>query len=425
MSELPEGWKMECVGGVADLIRGVTYGRSDATLIPTDGYLPLLRATNISEGRLVLDDFVFVQSEKVKPVQLLKEGDLVLAASSGSIQVVGKSAPVPLGFNGTFGAFCAALRPKESTNFKYLEFFISSPFVREVWSGLARGTNINNLKREHIVGTEIPLPPLAEQQRIVEILEEQFSRLDAALVSIRTVREKARAFRRSLLQAAFSGSLSNESVKFEPVPLQDLVDAKADITDGPFGSNLKSEHYTTSGPRVVRLANISSGSFINSFAHISTEHFATLQKHRVLAGDVLVATLGESIPRACVAPEYLGDAIVKADCIRIRPSRRVTPSFLSYAINSPVVRASAASMIQGVTRPRINLGALRTTVIPLPPLAEQCRITELIEKQFSRLDDALEITNQLELRITSGRRSLLHAAFSGTLTAQWRETHNG
>jgi restriction endonuclease S subunit len=314
--------------------------------------------------------------------------------------------------------------PGERLNAKFLFFCLTSSNFVEFAISLNTGDR-PRVKWPQMSQYQLPLPPLAEQQRIVEILEEQFSRLDDALACIRKVREKTRAFRTSLLQAAFSGSLSNEFVKFEPVALQDLVDAKTDITDGPFGSNLKSEHYTTSGPRVVRLANISSGSFINSFVHISTEHFATLQKHRVLAGDVLVATLGESIPRACIAPEYLGDAIVKADCIRIRPSRRVNPSFLSYAINSPIVRVSAASMIQGVTRPRINLGTLRTTVIPLPPLEEQCRITELIEEQFSRLDDALEITNQLELRIATARRSLLHAAFSGTLTAQWRDTHNG
>jgi len=61
--------------------------------------------------------------------------------------------------------------------------------------------------------------------------------------------------------------------------------------------------------------------------------------------------------------------------------------------------------------------------INLPPLAEQERIVSVLEEQFSRLDNALEVANQLEARIASERRSLLHSAFTGALTATWRETH--
>lgn len=421
MSELglPTSWRVLPLGAVCQVVSGATpktavsenWGGDVPWLTPDD--LSKNRSKVVTGGARSLTEVGYASCS----TRLVPPGSVLFTSRApiGYVAIAGREICTNQGFKS------AVPSDDIDSEFLYYQLQFLTPEIRS----RASGTTFLEIGGKGFAATQVSIAPLAEQQRIVEILEEQFSHLDAALVSIRTVREKAKVFRRSLLQAAFSGSLSDELVKFEPVPLQDLVDAKADITDGPFGSNLKSEHYTTSGPRVVRLANISSGSFINSFVHISTEHFATLQKHRVLAGDVLVATLGESIPRACIAPEYLGDAIVKADCIRIRPSRRVTPSFLSYAINSPVVRASAASMIQGVTRPRINLGTLRTTVIPLPPLAEQCRITELIEKQFSRLDDALEITNQLELRITSARRSLLHAAFSGTLTAQWRETHNG
>lgn len=193
---------------VCEYVRGVTYGKSDAIDKPTEGFLPLLRATNIYDDCLALSDFVFVAVEKVKPVQMLRGGDLVMAVSSGSIQVVGKSAPTPEGFMGTFGAFCAVLRPTQGTNHQYLNFFISSPKVREDWSAAARGTNINNLKREPVLGTVMPLPPLAEQRRIVEILEEQFSRLDAALIVTNQLEARIAAARRSLLHAAFSGTLT-------------------------------------------------------------------------------------------------------------------------------------------------------------------------------------------------------------------------
>jgi type I restriction enzyme S subunit len=282
---------------------------------------------------------------------------------------------------------------------------------------------VKHLSSKSIQQILLPLPPFAEQERIVEILEEQFSRLDGALASIKAVRQKSQAFRRSLLHSAFSGDLTTVDKHLELKKLQDLVLSRSDITDGPFGSNLKSSHYVSAGPRVVRLANIGSGVFVDAQAHITSEHFETLRKHEVVAGDVLVASLGEDIPRACIAPESLGEAIVKADCIRIRPAPNVSSQYLAFALNSPQVRANALANIQGVTRPRINLGALRSTSIPIPDYGEQQRIVTILEQQFSRLDNALEITNRLEARIASERRSLLHATFSGELTAQWRETH--
>lgn len=90
------------------------------------------------------------------------------------------------------------------------------------------------------------------------------------------------------------------------------------ITDGPFGSNLARQHYTSSGPRVIRLQNIGDREFIDNPAHISQAHFERLRAHEVLPGDLLVASLGEVLPRGCLAPNNLGPAIVKADCIRVR-----------------------------------------------------------------------------------------------------------
>ena len=100
------------------------------------------------------------------------------------------------------------------------------------------------------------------------------------------------------------------------------------ITDGPFGSNLKTEHYTADGPRVVRLQNIGEGRFCDDRSHISEERYQRLHAHDVQPGDVLVAALGEVLPRACIAPSWLGPAIVKADCFRFRLRSDVNPQFV-------------------------------------------------------------------------------------------------
>src|SRR5688572_14842785 len=98
------------------------------------------------------------------------------------------------------------------------------------------------------------------------------------------------------------------------VVVEDLVSSPGDLTDGPFGSNLKTEHYQESGPRVIRLQNVGDGAFLDDQAHISAAHFSRLRKHEAIAGDIVVAMLGSNLPRACAVPSSVGLAIVKADC---------------------------------------------------------------------------------------------------------------
>src|ERR1700694_2418173 len=111
-------------------------------------------------------------------------------------------------------------------------------------------------------------------------------------------------------------------IKLSPLPsswcwvtLHDLAATIPNaITDGPFGSNLKTSHYTSSGPRVIRLQNIGDGVFVAEYAHVSLEHFVTLVKHEIRAVDLAIAALGVTLPRSCVIPSWVGPAIVKADC---------------------------------------------------------------------------------------------------------------
>lgn len=160
------------------------------------------------------------------------------------------------------------------------------------------------------------------------------------------------------------------------------------ITDGPFGSNLKTAHYTGSGPRVIRLGNIGDGKFIDEQTFISEDHYETLIRHAVATGDIVVASLGTELPRSFVVPPWLPPAIVKADCIRVRLHPEVEPRYVNFFLNSPQCRGAASDLIHGVGRPRLGLGAIRELRVPLAPLAEQRRIVDTIEAQFSRLDTA-------------------------------------
>jgi len=196
------------------------------------------------------------------------------------------------------------------------------------------------------------------------------------------------------------------------------------ITDGPFGSKLKTEHYTASGPRVIRLQNIGNGDFRDEYAHISHNHFSTLTRHQVHGGDLVIAALGADLPRSCVVPESLGPAIVKADCIRFKPcDQLVSCSFLNFSLNSQVIRRIARNIIHGVGRPRLNLSEIKSLWVPVAPLNEQRRIVDKIEELFSDLDAGVAALERVQKALKRYRASVLKAAVEGRLTAEWRAQH--
>ena len=205
--QLPSGWREAPLGDLLTVLRGVSYKKQDATTEPAPGKIPILRATNIAAG-LNFEDLVYVPQEYVSEVQLLNLGDMVIAASSGSRHVVGKAAALTVPWVGSFGAFCYGLRPYLQETASYISLFLQTSTYRDYVSALSAGVNINNLRREHIEGTPLPVPPLNEQHRIVAKIEELFSELDKGVESLKTARAKLNVYRQAVLKHAFEGKLT-------------------------------------------------------------------------------------------------------------------------------------------------------------------------------------------------------------------------
>lgn len=183
------------VGDIAEQIRGVTYRKQDASTVMMDGFLPVLRAGNITDQGLKYDDLVYVPSSKISERQKVRKNDIIIAASSGSIDVVGKAARSTENFNGGFGAFCKVLRPRREVDPGYFAQYFKTTYYRRIVSHLAAGANINNLRNEDLNGLPIPLPPLSEQRRIAGILD--------AADALRAKRREALDQLDTLLQSTF------------------------------------------------------------------------------------------------------------------------------------------------------------------------------------------------------------------------------
>lgn len=200
-------WPIRSLGEVCDFVRGVTYDKADARSEMKSGFIPLLRATNITEKGLLRDDFVFVPKNGVRADQKLISGDALITIASGSASVVGRSVLVEDPGEMTFGAFCGVLRPRPEILPRYLSHFMSSRSVRAAWSEAAQGTNINNLKRDDILQTECLLPPLEEQKRIVARLDSMKAKTSEMVAAYDAKLTVAKNLRQSILESAFAGDL--------------------------------------------------------------------------------------------------------------------------------------------------------------------------------------------------------------------------
>jgi type I restriction enzyme S subunit len=190
------------------------------------------------------------------------------------------------------------------------------------------------------------------------------------------------------------------------------------ITDGPFGSNLKSCHYTSSGPRVIRLQNIGDGIFVDEKAYTSRKHYEFLKDYAVYEGDLVVRALGTPAPRACKIPD-IGRAIVKADCIRLKiASEFIDTDYVLSALNSPPTQHRTEKKIHGIGRPRLNLGEIKAIAIPLPSLIEQRQVVHKVEYRLAASDRLVGKLNRQLARARAMRQSLLREAFTGNLVPQ-------
>jgi type I restriction enzyme, S subunit len=201
-------------------------------------------------------------------------------------------------------------------------------------------------------------------------------------------------------------------------PLQNLTDnPRRDIVDGPFGSNLKASEYVDQGVPIARLQNVDRNEFIDKNIRCVTEHKAAdLIRHRFEPGDILLTKLGDPLGKACIVPPAAGSGVIVADLVRIRPSAgRVDIKYLAYALNLPAVIRQLERHTKGTTRPRVNLGVVRELPIPVAPRDQQESVVAEIEKQFSRLDEAVANLKRVKANLKRYKAAVLKAAVEGLL----------
>jgi len=408
MTEIPDGWHLSTIGEVAEIVRGVTYSKADTLSANDKDAVPLLRATNLEVDSIDFEDMVYVPKRVVKAQQYLKLNDIFLAASSGSITVVGKSAQVVKTNGETFGAFCAVIRPKE-IHPKYLSYWVQSPEIRDHWSATAKGTNINNLKPSDISGTKIPIPPIDEQRKIVERLEDHLSRLDLSLADVKQAKIKASQFRRSLLKSTFEefGEHSfrlGDVVTFNRRKPTEFKNSKSEVSFVPM-------------PKVSEV----SGQIVLD-ERISHSEGQRRSLTYFEDGDVIFAKITPCMENGKIAHAknlFGGAAYGSTEFHVLTPTARILPDYLRYFIGSDDFRANAERAMTGaVGQRRVPKTYLEDHAIPLPSLDIQAKIVAQLDESLSRTDEAIKLAEKIETESARLRRALLQSAFTGQLTKE-------
>ena len=401
-------WPVKTLGEVCDFVRGVTYDKADARTEMKSGFIPLLRATNITEKGLLREDFVFVPKNGVRADQKLMSGDALITIASGSASVVGRSVLVEDPGEMTFGAFCGVLRPSSEIFSRYLSHFMSSRSVRTAWSEAAQGTNINNLKRDDILQTECLLPPLEEQKRIVELLDAATARVTELSACYERARTHAKLLSSSLLV-----ELLMSVGESEPMRLGDIAELKGRIG----WRGLTAKEYTKEGPLFVSVHSLNYGHFVNlkDAFHISQERYDESPEIMLRNNDILICKDGAGIGKLGMVGQLPGPATINSSLLLIRASKKVRSEFLYFYLLSPIFQNLVQERLSGSTTPHLYQRDIAELVIELPSLEIQDELIERLWRALRCQSDLIECFNKQIQASTQIRQSILEAAFAGQL----------
>lgn len=411
IKDLQKNWIISYLSEVASLIRGVSYDKSDLGT-NDNAHTALLRANNIQDGNLIFDDMQYVLSTVVDETQHMRKFDILIAMSSGSKKLVGKTAQYMDNENYlTFGAFCSVVRPNQYINPKFLGFFFQSDDYRKVVSNASKGVNINNLKNSDITNIEIPLPPLAEQGRIVAKIEELFAGIDAGVENLKAVKNQIALYRQSVLKSAFDGTLY-KTTEWNIDVLKNLCSV---ISDGDHQPPPKAKN----GIPFIMISNINKNLINFEDTNFVSENYYTSlsEKRKPKWGDVLYSVVGSyGIP---VLIDFQKEFCFQRHIALLRPNtNKIFSKFLFYMLRSRNVYNQVTDCSTGTAQKTVPLSGLREIHIPVPTLAEQERIVAEIESRFERADALETAVDRALSNAEKLKQAVLKKAFSGELVPQ-------
>jgi len=333
---------------------------------------------------------------------LARPGDLVVSginAAKGAIAIYGPENSEPIAATIHYGAYT----PKpDRADLKFLWWFFRSQFFRELLNEHVPGGIKTELKSKRFLPIPIPLPPLAEQRRVVARIEALAAQVHDARTLRHQAAEEADAFFDSFLTARFDSS---------DWPLKQLPEV-AEVARGKFGHRPRNEPRFYGG----EFPFIQIGDISNSGRYIRT-HSQSLNKEGLAisrmfpTGTVAIAITGATIGVTGILGfnSCFPDSIVG---IQARPES-VTPEFIYLTVEH--AKKTALAEATQTTQPNINLGNLNRLKVRVPPLAEQRLIVAELDALQVEVDALKRLQAETAAELDALLPAILDRAFKGEL----------
>lgn len=384
-------------GSAAYVDEGVNFLRVEN--LTSDGYISHSKITHITEE----------MHENYLKRSILKANDLLIsiAGSLGKSAIV-RECDLPINTNQAI-AFVRLFADKIDVN--YIRNTIESPLINSVLTKQTKVTSIPNLTLEIIKDCPIPLPPLLEQQRIVERIEELFAKLDEAKERLQEVADSFAVRKAAILHKAFTGELIGKQVT-ELVPLENLVDL---IKIGPFGSSLHESDYIENGIPLVNPKHIVQQRIVpQSKISISDEKAEELSSYKLKENDIVLGRRGE-MGRCAPISNREENWICGTGSMIIRLKKEYDAKLYSLILGSQATVTYLENSAVGSTLKNLNEKIVRKIPVPQFSNEEQHEIVRLINDLLARERSAQQATEQALASIDLMKKSILARAFRGEL----------
>lgn len=358
-----------------------------------------MRGWNIGEGYITSDaDNVYVNKSFVNESQLVRQNDVIIVASTGSEKVIGRAGISAMDYQDvSFGAFLMLVRPTGKFNPKYLDFFFQSDDYRNQIKNLASGVNINNIRAEYITNMPIPVPPLVEQQRIIDRIESLFSKLDKAKKKAQTVLDGFELRKSVILHKAFTGELTEKWRQIHNVRFDNWETKRInEITKPRAGYAFSSKKFTNSGYQIIRMGNMYAGELdlTRNPVFISKEDVdeTMLKKAIVNDGDILITLTGTKYKRDygyAVCVFNTENLLVNQRILCLTPSPNVIRNYILYYLRSNIFRdIFFSNETGGVNQGNVSSKFVENIGIKVPSLIEQHEIVAILDRLLDKEQQA-------------------------------------
>lgn len=417
--EVPENWVWVRLGAVCGFERGITFPSSAKQNERDDENIPCLRTANVQD-ELELNDLIYVNKKYYKNNidKLIRENDIIMSTAN-SRELVGKTSFVyKVEYPMIFGGFVMALRANKLLS-KFLFYYLRLEFLLGRFRGEStQTTNIANISSSVLGEYTFPLPPLSEQQRIVERIEELFAKLDEAKERLQEVADSFAVHKAAILHKSFTGELTKQWRRKNGVSDESWEERKL----GEVGSWLGGGTPSTSREEYWENGNIL---WITSKDMKSTVIEDTLMKVNEIGVKNSSANYIEKpallvVMRSGILRRTFPVAMVKKPFTVNQDLKAIIPDeddleFLYWMLLSNEQRILNTCMKNGTTVESINSNALKDLTFKCPTLPEQHEIVRLIDDLLARERAAQQATEQALASIDLMKKSILARAFRGEL----------